>query len=114
MVEINGHHIDDLSTLIEVKTIFSSTPKDELVNENASRIPKEHHFLPLLAEKVEIFNENAPNNASQSIRSRDTRIKLKIDIERFQSMFTNVPRNCDTQQKDTYIKVEQLVDKKAT
>ncbi|KAF5481971.1 hypothetical protein F2P56_002576 [Juglans regia] len=111
VIENNDHHMEVPSILTDVEAV-SSTSNDELVNENASDVPKEHPLLSLPAEKVEIFNEDIPNDASQSIKSRDTDVMLKIDLERSQSVSTDFPSNSDTQVKDADIKVEPLVDQK--
>ncbi|XP_042972908.1 golgin candidate 1-like isoform X2 [Carya illinoinensis] len=111
VVENNDRHMEVPSILTDVEAV-SSTSNGELVNENASDVPNEHPFLSLPAEKVEIFNEDIPNDASQSIKSGDTDVKLKIDLESSQSVSTDFPRNSDTQLKDAVIKVEPLVDQK--
>lgn len=111
VVENNDHHMEVPSTLTEVEAVFS-TSNGEPGNENASDVPKEHPFLSLPAEKVEIFDEDIPNDASQSFKSRDTNVTLKIDLERSQLVSTDVHGNSDTQQKDADIKVEPLIDKK--
>ncbi|KAG2718363.1 hypothetical protein I3760_03G216500 [Carya illinoinensis] len=111
VVENNDRHMEVPSILTDVEAV-SSTSNGELVNENASDVPNDHPFLSLPAEKVEIFNEDIPNDASQSIKSGDTDVKLKIDLESSQSVSTDFPRNSDTQLKDAVIKVEPLVDQK--